>query len=143
MPYLFGLTKLGQVFGTDKVDALHTHNGLPYTDTLPKALVPVDGGPQRVIASGALSGSPRWSADGRSIAWVESQQGRWTLLVAPSSGGAAVQRGTAAARAERRKASSHRASSASARGRSRKAPRGSNSQRSDCPMTPGPPRGSR
>lgn len=32
MPYLFGLTKLGQVFGTDKVDAQHTHNGLPYTD---------------------------------------------------------------------------------------------------------------
>jgi len=32
VPYVYGLTKLGRVFGTDKVDALHTHNGLAYTD---------------------------------------------------------------------------------------------------------------
>jgi hypothetical protein len=32
VPYLFGLTKLGQVFGTDKVDERHTRNGLAYTD---------------------------------------------------------------------------------------------------------------
>lgn len=32
VPYLYGLTKLGQVFGTDKVDAAHTRNGLAYTD---------------------------------------------------------------------------------------------------------------
>jgi hypothetical protein len=38
VPYLFGLTKLGQVFGTDKVDAKHTHNGLPYTDVYAKYL---------------------------------------------------------------------------------------------------------
>jgi hypothetical protein len=40
VPYLFGLTKLGQVFGTDKVDALHTHNGLAYTDVYEKYLGP-------------------------------------------------------------------------------------------------------
>ena len=38
VPYLFGLTKLGQVFGTDKVDARHTHNGLAYTDVYAKYL---------------------------------------------------------------------------------------------------------
>lgn len=32
VPYVYGLTKLGRVFGTDKVDAVHTHNGLAYTD---------------------------------------------------------------------------------------------------------------
>lgn len=40
VPYLFGLTKLGQVFGTDKVDASHTHNGLVYTDVYAKYLGP-------------------------------------------------------------------------------------------------------
>jgi len=32
VPFLFDLTKLGQIYGTDKVDALHTRNGLAYTD---------------------------------------------------------------------------------------------------------------
>jgi hypothetical protein len=32
VPYLLDLTKVGQVYGTDKVDAAHTHNGLAYTD---------------------------------------------------------------------------------------------------------------
>src|SRR5579862_4022650 len=32
VPYVFSLTKIGQVFGTDKVDALHTRNGRTYTD---------------------------------------------------------------------------------------------------------------
>jgi hypothetical protein len=38
VPYLFGLTKLGQVFGTDKVDATHTRNGLAYTDVYERYL---------------------------------------------------------------------------------------------------------
>lgn len=38
VPYLFGLTKLGLIFGTDKVDAVHTHNGLAYTDVYAKYL---------------------------------------------------------------------------------------------------------
>lgn len=32
VPYVYGLTKIGRVFGTDKVDPSHTHNGLAYTD---------------------------------------------------------------------------------------------------------------
>ena len=40
VPYLFGLTRLGQVFGTDKVDAKHTRNGLAYTDVYEKYLGP-------------------------------------------------------------------------------------------------------
>lgn len=36
VPYVFSLTKLGQIFGTDKVDAVHTHNGLSYTDVYAK-----------------------------------------------------------------------------------------------------------
>jgi demethylmacrocin O-methyltransferase len=32
IPYVYGLTKLGQIYGTDKVDARHTHNGLAYTE---------------------------------------------------------------------------------------------------------------
>jgi hypothetical protein len=38
VPFLFGLTKLGEIFGTDKVDALHTHNGITYTDVYAKYL---------------------------------------------------------------------------------------------------------
>jgi hypothetical protein len=38
VPYVFSLTKLGQIFGTDKVDALHTRNGLTYTDIYAKYL---------------------------------------------------------------------------------------------------------
>jgi hypothetical protein len=38
VPFLFGLTKLGQIFGTDKVDASHTHNGIPYTDVYARYL---------------------------------------------------------------------------------------------------------
>jgi hypothetical protein len=40
VPYLFGLTKLGQVFGTDKVDVRHIRNGLAYTDVYEKYLGP-------------------------------------------------------------------------------------------------------
>lgn len=40
VPYLFGLTKLGQVFGTDKVDAQHIRNGLAYTDVYERYLGP-------------------------------------------------------------------------------------------------------
>lgn len=32
LPYVYDLTKLGRVFGTDKVDVWHTRNGLAYTD---------------------------------------------------------------------------------------------------------------
>jgi hypothetical protein len=39
-PYLFGLTKLGHVFGTDKVDESHTRNGLAYTDVYARYLGP-------------------------------------------------------------------------------------------------------
>jgi hypothetical protein len=38
LPYVYDLTKLGRVFGTDKVDAAHTHNGLPYTDVYQRYL---------------------------------------------------------------------------------------------------------
>ncbi len=38
LPYVYDLTKLGRVFGTDKVDALHTHNGLAYTDVYERYL---------------------------------------------------------------------------------------------------------
>jgi hypothetical protein len=38
IPYVYGLTKLGRVYGTDKVDAHHTHNGLAYTDVYEKYL---------------------------------------------------------------------------------------------------------
>jgi hypothetical protein len=38
VPHVYGLTKLGRVFGTDKVDALHTHNGLAYTDVYERYL---------------------------------------------------------------------------------------------------------
>lgn len=40
VPYLLDLTKLGHVFGTDKVDATHTHNGLAYTDVYEKYFAP-------------------------------------------------------------------------------------------------------
>lgn len=40
VPYLFGLTKLGHVFGTDKVDERHTRNGLAYTDVYARYLGP-------------------------------------------------------------------------------------------------------
>lgn len=32
LPYLYSLTKLGRIYGTDKVDATHTHNTLTYTE---------------------------------------------------------------------------------------------------------------
>lgn len=32
IPYVCSLTKLGRIYGTDKVDARHTHNGLTYTE---------------------------------------------------------------------------------------------------------------
>jgi hypothetical protein len=38
VPYLFGLTKLGEIYGTDKVDATHTRNGLAYTDVYERYL---------------------------------------------------------------------------------------------------------
>ena len=38
VPYVYGLTKLGRVFGTDKVDASHTRNGLAYTDVYERYL---------------------------------------------------------------------------------------------------------
>jgi hypothetical protein len=38
VPYLHGLTKLGQIFGTDKVDAGHTHNGITYTEVYARYL---------------------------------------------------------------------------------------------------------
>jgi hypothetical protein len=38
MPYVYGLTKIGHVFGTDKVDPSHTRNGLAYTDVYERYL---------------------------------------------------------------------------------------------------------
>lgn len=38
LPYVYDLTKLGRVFGTDKVDASHTRNGLAYTDVYERYL---------------------------------------------------------------------------------------------------------
>lgn len=38
VPYVYSLTKLGRVFGTDKVDDRHTHNGLAYTDVYQRYL---------------------------------------------------------------------------------------------------------
>jgi len=38
MPYVYGLTKIGRVFGTDKVDPSHTRNGLAYTDVYERYL---------------------------------------------------------------------------------------------------------
>ena len=32
IPHVYGLTRLGRVYDTDKVDATHRHNGLAYTD---------------------------------------------------------------------------------------------------------------
>lgn len=49
--------------------------------------VPVDGGAPRTLARGLILGAPRWSADGRLVAWAEGSDTGWTLLTAPSSGG--------------------------------------------------------
>lgn len=57
--------------------------------TLNVVALHVDGGTPRVLAHGFVSGTPRWSADGRSIAWTEGSDTHWTLLTAPVSGGPA------------------------------------------------------
>jgi Tol biopolymer transport system component len=49
----------------------------------------VDGGAPRVLASGPVIGAPRWSADGRSVAWAEGSDAAWSLLTSPASGGPA------------------------------------------------------
>jgi hypothetical protein len=38
VPYVFSLTTLGRIYGTDKVDARHTHNGLANTDVYERYL---------------------------------------------------------------------------------------------------------
>ena len=38
VPYLYGLTKLGRIYDTDKVDARHTHSGLANTDVYERYL---------------------------------------------------------------------------------------------------------
>jgi len=50
--------------------------------------LPVDDGAARTLARGPLLGAPRWSADGRRIAWAQGSDTAWTLLIAPSAGGA-------------------------------------------------------
>lgn len=50
-------------------------------------VLPVDGATPRVLASGPVIGAPRWSADGRSVAWAEASGTAWTLLAAPATGG--------------------------------------------------------
>jgi hypothetical protein len=40
VPHVYSLTKLGQIFGTDKVDAQHTRNGRAYTDVYERYLRP-------------------------------------------------------------------------------------------------------
>jgi hypothetical protein len=40
LPSVYGLTKLGHVFGTDKVDETHTRNGRAYTDVYERYLRP-------------------------------------------------------------------------------------------------------
>ena len=38
VPHVYGLTKLGRIYATDKVDETHTHNGLAYTDVYERYL---------------------------------------------------------------------------------------------------------
>jgi len=66
--------------------------GLQPTPDGPKLLavtaLPVDGSAARPLARGPLLGAPRWSADGRWVAWAEGSDTAWTLHIAPSNGGA-------------------------------------------------------
>ncbi len=50
-------------------------------------VLPVDGGRTRMLASGPVIGAPRWSADGRTVAWAEGNDSAWTLRAAPANGG--------------------------------------------------------
>jgi dipeptidyl aminopeptidase/acylaminoacyl peptidase len=51
------------------------------------AAIPISGGAPRILAHGPVLGAPRWSADGRWIAWAQGSDNGWTLRMTPADGG--------------------------------------------------------